>query len=100
MTQGACTQNHEPAGKEEERGQAKEHSNRLSGIGNDDLFFPIRTERWSGVMGADEVVQTELVIGIHKNGIDPQLRLAGPADRRQPHREGPGLPRNMQVQLE
>lgn len=51
-------------------------------------------------MGADEVVQTELVIGIHKNGIDPQLRLAGPADRRQPHREGPGLPRNMQMQLE
>ncbi len=73
---------------------------RLSGVGNHDLFFPIRTEKRNRVVGADEVIQAELVVGIHENGIDPQPRLTGPTDSRQPHREGLGLSWNMQVQLE
>jgi hypothetical protein len=56
MAQDACTQTHEPAGEDGERGQTEEHSNRLAGVGNDDLFFPIGTEQRCRVMGTDEVV--------------------------------------------
>src|SRR5512144_1785257 len=84
----------------EESAIGQKEGRRLAGVGNNDLFFSVSTERGKQVVGADEIVQTELIVGVHENGIDSQPRLTCPADSRQPHRERFGLSRNMQVELE
>ena len=41
-------------------------------------------------MRTDEIVQTELIVGIHENGIDP-LRIIRPTNRCEPTESGFGL---------
>ena len=72
----------------------------LPGIRNDDLFLSVRTERRHRGMGTDEITQSQLIVSIHKYGIDPEPRLTRPAYRRQPYRQRLGLSRNMQMQLQ
>lgn len=72
----------------------------LFGIRNDNLFSSIATERRQRSVCADEVVETKLIIGIHENGIDPELRVIRPTDSCQPHGQRLRLSRNMQMQLE
>lgn len=50
---------------------AESKSKPLSGIGNNNLFLPVGAETGNSPMAADEGIQTNLVIGIHENGIDP-----------------------------
>ena len=66
-------------------------------VENDDLFFLIGTEGGNRVLIMDKGTEPKLIVGIHENGIDADMRLICPANRGQPDRQRLLLSRNVQM---